>query len=196
MAIIIFNLFNWFTFVPWRFIMRPLFRYWQKIYAGNLKRGVRVENIRIKAISPSNGLPFLTLLSSVNNGSETNIILKRIYGSIYIGDWRIATFDVHDPIQKNLGNNRQQFFTVRGKTIEKGGKSEIEFNFSPSIEFWLSSKDRCSLGDGAIEVRGYGVNITIPYIQDDIPIDGLEQGKSHYVALLKNKFSLITRGEK
>jgi hypothetical protein len=188
MAIIIFSVFNWFAFaigLPWRFVMKPLLKWWQKMGTDNLKRSVRIENIKIKAVKPNDNLPFLNLLFSINNGSETNIIIKRVYGSIYIGDWRIANYDVHEPIKKTLGNNRQQHLVIQNQNLKKGDKSEVEFNFYPSVEFWLSKKNTCSLGDGAIEVLGYGVNITIPYFQDNLPINGLEEIAQSYHALLK-----------
>lgn len=138
--------------------MKPLFfSWWRAIVINHLKSTVSNENIELKSELPSDTLPYLTLSWIINNRGGSKITVYRVYGCAYMGNKRILVFDVHEPVNKVLGVNLQQYLTIR----ETGTNLEIEINWYPSIEFWISNQNNHFVIDGFVEVCAYGEKVRI-----------------------------------
>ena len=175
--------------------MFPLIKWYQNIGINHLKKSIRPEYIRLVAESPSQDLPYLHLMWTINNGSETEIEVKRMYGSIYIGNKCVASFDAHKPVEKqSAAGSRQQYLTIQKRILKTGHQSGVEFNFNPTIDFWISTQSNTCLLDGAFEVSGYGLNITIPLIKDNLNIEGITPAISNYQNFLRSHLGSILKG--
>lgn len=184
-------------FIPnslWRIVMSHLVSWWARSLERHLVKSVRNEDIVLHATIPQQGLPFLTLSWIVNNGSEMKTEIKRIYADLYAGDRRIISFDVSNPIEKNVAfGNRQQYLTVRKKVLQSGERSSVEINFYPQLEFWLSNTGSIMLLNGAIEIGGRYLNVSIRLIQDNLQCDRITDCSKKYRELMKTIFDETVR---
>lgn len=196
MFLVLFNIYNVFTFavgLPWRLIMKPFIKWWRKMVSNHLLRTVRNENIVFRADCPTGAIPYLYLRWTLNNGSEARIEIKRIYASLYLENRRIAHFDVCDPLIKNVGvGNRHQYLTVQTSNIQKGGKSEVEYYFYPSFEFWTNNSAHLSpstpfLIEGAVEINGYGTRVSIRLVDSELHIIGIDNASSLYNKIMADR---------
>jgi hypothetical protein len=176
-------------------IMKPLTRLWHSIWAGHLQKSVRNEECSLQAVTPSEGLPYISLKWRLNNGSETDVEIKRLYGALYISDRRLACFDVHNPIETQFIGNKQQYIRIQRTLLNKGKLSGIEIIFYPSIEFWLSVRKPFSLSvtiEGATEIHSHGLNITVPLVKDGLPIENIDTAVLRYHGVLTDRLNVVT----
>ncbi len=178
-----------------RLIMKPLGRLWQSIWSDHLQKSVRNEECRLQAVTPSEGLPYISLEWHLNNGSETDVEIKRLYGALYIGDRRLTCFDVHNPIETQFTGNRQQYVKVQRTLLNKGKLSGIEIIFYPSIEFWLCISKPSTLSvmvEGATEIHSHGLAITVPLVKDGLTIGNIDTAVLRYYSVLTDRLSVVT----
>jgi hypothetical protein len=169
----------------WRHTVKPIFVNWR---VRNLERTLSNGDIRIRA-HKHEYLPYLTLLCVIKNRSEVSLTVKRVFGSLYVGDWRIGHFDASEVNIKRVDTNRQQYITVSKKSIKKGESTEVEFTFYPPLDFWILGKETCSLGDGGVEVQGGGVKVVIPLGKDDLSIEDI--GQVDYKTTFRERLNMI-----
>lgn len=199
---IIISILQWFTPVftfAGRCTMRVFTNWWRNRWINHIKNTITNENIRVKA-SLEGQIPQLNLLWNIVNRSMTNVAITEIFGSLYVGSWRIGTFDMRKPVEKKVGYSWSPPVTVSQTVLskpisDKHAISQVEVILFPPTEFWLSDNEYCSFYDGNVRVIFFKGDTLIEVKQEKIEIEDVKKIATSYRNNLKTKLGRLLSKE-
>ncbi|MFO8010572.1 MAG: hypothetical protein R6U89_07155 [Dehalococcoidia bacterium] len=171
-------------------IMSVFVNWWRNRCLAQIAGTITHENIRIMA-EEKGQVPQLNLSWQIQNRSLFNVAISRIRGDLYIGAWRIASFETQKPQEKLPGYSWDPPVTVRQRFLKKRDRSSIEVVLFPPIEFWISGAQECSLYNTSVDVSCLWGTVTTTLDTDIIKIDQFEQAAAKYQSSLKTKLKPI-----
>ncbi len=155
--------------------------------------GTLPENVRIKA-QDIGQVPQLTLTWFIVNRSMADVEISGISGDLYVGAWRVGSFEANPPQVYKPGYEKNAAVTVTKARISKGGKAEATVTLFPPIEFWLSSNECCSLFNTKTNMNSFWGNIVIDIEPKSIDIEEIGSVAASYKDKLSNRLKSLLGG--
>lgn len=170
-------------------VMAIFVNWWRKQTITHINTTITHERIKIKAYFDGK-IPHIILSWCAVNRSNVDIDIRRIAGELYMGVWRVASFDSDRILEAHYGHTWNPLVsTQKLKLKKKGDKTDIIITIFPSLEFWLVNTPpyKCSLYNSAVGVSFTGGSTTTKLpTEDSIAIDDFESVSSRYLDALKN----------
>jgi hypothetical protein len=182
-----------FTFTG-KFFMFIFVNWWRKRWLSHIAPTITHEDIRASA--EDNGLvPQITLSWSLVNRGMTEVTISRISGDLYIGAWRVGTFETDRPWQKQSGYSWSPMVSVTRKVLKKSNAVEntagIEIVMFPPLEFWIADNYTCALYNAMVEVKSFWGTVVSPLSQENIRVENVESVSVRYRERLKVRLTSI-----
>ena len=181
------------TFVG-RIVMSIFVSWWRNRWLRHIEQTITHENIRINA--EYKGLvPQITLSWRIVNRSMAKVTISKISGDLYIGAWRIGTFETDSPLQKQYGCSWSPTVSVTQKVLKKGNQpgsqAGVEIVLFPSLEFWLMQNYTCALYNAMVEVRSFWGAALTTVIKENLKVENAETVFVQYRDNLKTRLTSV-----
>ncbi|MBU2535102.1 MAG: hypothetical protein ABIK32_07460 [Chloroflexota bacterium] len=174
--------------------MNVFVNWWRNKGRKYIELGISHDRFQIEAHFDGR-IPHLTLRWRIKNVSPIDVEITRISGELYIGAWRIGSFDSNNFPESHTGYSWNPLVAVGRKSLKKKGDySEICITFFPSLELWLMDTYSCNLYNAFVELRGIGVTAVTKIVEDSLDIKNAEQIATQYRDSLRNRLSKICKG--
>lgn len=165
---------------------------WRNRWLKHIEQTITHEDIRASA--EDRGLvPQITLSWRIINRSMTDVTISGISGDLYVGAWRVGTFETSKPSQKQYGYSWSPTVSITQKVLKKGNQpgsqAGVDIVLFPSLEFWITNNYTCALYNAMVEVKSFWGTVVSPLIKENIKVENAEAVFTRYREQLKARLT-------
>jgi hypothetical protein len=173
-----------------RIIMSVFVNWWRNRWLKHIEQTITHEDTRIIA-NFGGRIPHLTLSWNIHNRSMANVAVSQIVGDLYAGFWRIGTFEMYEPVEKQHGYSWQPIVTITQKNLKKDAILGVEITLFPTTEFWLTDIYSCSLFNTKIKITSFWGSVMTKNDKENILIENGQSIASQYRSVLSTRLKSL-----